>query len=550
MDDPADQVGAMTGTKTGTSIATLVRGRGRVRGAVIAAVMLMIGCVAQEIAGPGVVTEVRILPDTVVLRVGDSSLVRAAALDASSAWLVQKIADWSSSAASVMTVDADGMVRGIGSGTATLTASIGPVEGTAVVIVSSAATTIAAVAGNGQTAAVNASVSVAPAVRVTDASNASVPGVAVTFTPSVGSGSITPSVTVLTGFDGVARVGAWTLGPAAGAQSLSASIAGAGITGNPVSFTATATVGAPSATQSTITASSATIAPSSGLSFTTVTVTVRDAAGSTVMGATVVLSATGTGNVVTQPTAPTNAQGQATGAFSSTVAGVKVISATVNGATPLVQTATVDVSATAAAGLVVATQPAGAVSNTLFTTQPVVEIRDAFGNRVLSASGPVTVSLVSGNGTLITDGSFTVNAVAGRATFSGLRIRGASAVRDTLGTGKHLLQFSTPGFTAVSADSLNVDVSYAYNVVDVYTRNSCLGCHGYTIANTVNQPTTLAPCAPRLRIVAYDTLNSAIYEKIKNAVPACGGVMPVAGQMSLRQILLVRDWIMQGARNN
>lgn len=546
MGDPADQVGAMSGRMIDSSL----RGRRRVRTAVMVAVTLVVGCVAQEIAGPGVVTEVRILPDTVVLRIGDTSAVRAAALDASSAWLVQRVAEWGSSAAGVMTVDAAGIVRGIGSGTATLTASIGSVQGTAVVLVSGNASTIASFAGNGQSAAVNAPVSVAPAVRVTDASNASVPGVAVTFAPSAGSGSVTPSVTVLTGFDGVARVGAWTLGPAAGAQSLSASIAGAGITGNPVSFTATATVGAPSATQSGIVVSSAVIAPSSGLSFTTVTVTVRDAAGSTVMGANVALSATGTGNVVTQPTASTNALGQATGAFSSTVAGLKVISATVNGTTTLVQTATVDVSASAAAGLVVATQPAGAVSNTLFSTQPVVEIRDAFGNRVLSASGPVTVSLVSGNGTLVTDASFTVNAVNGRATFSGLRIRGTSAVRDTLGTGTHRLQFSTPGFTAVTADSLNVDVSYAYNVVDVYTRNSCLGCHGYTIANTVNQPTTLAPCAPRLRIVAYDTLNSAIYEKIKNAVPACGGVMPPAGQISLRQILLVRDWIMQGARNN
>ena len=540
MDDPADQVGAMS----------RIGGRVRNRLAVLAVAVLVFGCVAQEIAAPGVVTAIRVFPDTVALRVGDSSVVRAAALDENATWLVQRIAEWNSSAAGIVTVDSAGVVRGIASGTAVLTASIGSVEGTAVVLVSGAAATIAAVAGNGQTAAVNAAVPVAPAVRVTDANNAVVPGVAVTFTPSVNSGNVTPSVTVLTGFDGVARVGAWTLGPAAGAQSLSASIAGTGIMGNPVSITATATVGPPSATQSGIAVASATIAPSSGQSFTNVTVTVRDAAGSTVMGATVVLSATGTGNVVTQPTAPTNALGQATGAFSSTVAGQKVISATVNGTITLVPTAMVDVSASTAAGLVVATQPAGAVSNALFTTQPVVELRDSFGNRVLSASGPVTVSLVSGNGTLVTDASFTVNAVNGRATFSGLRIRGTSAVRDTLGTGRHVLQFSTPGFAAATADSVNVEVSYAYNVVDVYTRNSCLGCHGFTIANSVNQPTTLAPCAPRLRVVAFDTLNSAIYEKIRTSAPACGGVMPPAGQMSLRQILLVRDWIMQGARNN
>src|SRR5205807_1483586 len=45
----------------------------------------------------------------------------------------------------------------------------------------------------------------------------------------------------------------------------------------------------------------------------TITVTARDASGNLVQGATVVLAATGTGNTLTQPTAPTNASGLATG---------------------------------------------------------------------------------------------------------------------------------------------------------------------------------------------------------------------------------------------
>lgn len=221
-----------------------------------------------------------------------------------------------------------------------------------------------------------------------------------------------------------------------------------------------------------------------------------------------------------------------------------------NGAVVVTQTAAVVVSIGAPAGLGVSTQPAGAVSNGDFVTQPVVDIRDGFGNRVLSATDPVTVTLVAGNGTLISSSAMTVNAVNGRATFGGLRIRGPRATGDTLGTGPHALQFSAPGYASVRSDTFQVAVSFAYNLVDVMTRNGCIGCHGFTYANTVNQNTSLGPCTPRTRFVAADTVNSAIYEKIRTATPACGAFMPLAGLMSTLQVHLVRDWILQGALNN
>ena len=485
-------------------------------------VALGFGCVDLNVAEPGAVNAIRVSPDTASLRVGDTVVVRALPLDASSTLLVQRVAAWTSSAPTVASVDANGVVRGLAPGLTGITAAIDGLEATAVVRVSGTPSTIAISGGGGQSAAVNTVVAVAPAVRLADATNAPVPGVTVTFAVTGGGGSVAAVATATSGFDGIARVAAWTLGPAAGANTLTATAAGTGITGNPVTFTATATVGPPSASLSTISASPIAIAPSSGLSFTTVTVTVRDAAGSTVMGATVALSATGTGNVITQPTAQTDAQGQASGAFSSSVAELKTISATVNGTTTLAQTATVDVTANAPAGLVVATQPASAVSNVLFGTQPVVEIRDAFGNRVTSSSAPVTVTLASGNGTLVSaSGSFTVNAVSGRATFSGLRIRGTRVSADTLGTGAHVLQFSTPGFTAVTSNALSVEVSYAYNVVDVFTRNSCIACHSFTHANTVNQPATLGACAGATRVVPSDTTLSTLYQKVRTLTPAC-----------------------------
>ncbi|MCL4215200.1 MAG: Ig-like domain-containing protein [Gemmatimonadales bacterium] len=521
--------------------------------ALLAAAVLALGygCTEVGVSSPGAVNSLRVTPDTLLLRVGDSAVVRALPLDASGALLVQRVATWTTSAPAVAVVDAAGIVVGVGSGGADLTASIDGFQGTVRVLVSGAPAAMAASAGNGQSAPVNTAVAVAPAVRVADGTNAPVAGVQVTFAVTGGGGTVGPSATVATGADGIARVGSWTLGPAAGANALTATVAGATLTGSPVTFTATGTVGPPSATQSSIAASPTVIAPSNGVSSSTITVTVRDAAGSTVMGATVSLSATGSGNIITQPTATTDAQGRATGAFSSSVAELKTISATVNGATTLTQTAAVDVTANAPAGLVVLTQPAGAVSNAVFTTQPVVEVRDAFGNRVMGSSAPITVTLASGNGTLVSaSGSFTVSAVNGRATFSGLRIRGTRTTGDTLGTGAHVLQFSTPGFTATNSATLNVEVSYAYNIVDVYTRNSCISCHAFTYANSVNQPATLGACAGAARVVPSDTALSVLYEKIRTVSPSCGGPMPGATLMSALQIRLVRDWILQGARNN
>jgi len=518
--------------------------------AILASALVMVGCAELQVPGPGAVVAVVVRPDTVSLRVGDTVRVKAAPIDTTTAFLSHLIPTWTSAAPAVASVDATGLVHAVGPGSTTVTASAEGIQGHAVVLVSGPPAAIALMAGDAQTAAVNAAVPIAPAVKVTDAGGNPVKGETVLFTVTGGGGLVINPSSVVTDVAGVAALPGWTLGPSPGPNSMTAAAASAGVTGNPVTFTATATVGAPSASQSTVTVSPATIVPSSGQSFATITVTVMDSAGSTITGASVVLAATGSGNALTQPTAVTDNQGRATGFISSSVAETKTISAIVNGTVNVAQTAMVSVSIGAPAGLGVSTQPAGAVSNTIFTGQPVVDIRDGFGNRVLTATDPITVTLVAGNGTLISASAMTVNAVAGRATFSGLRIRGPRATGDTLGTGPHALQFSAPGYAAVRSDTFQVAVSYSYNLVDVLTRNSCIACHGFTWANLVNGNATLAPCAPRTRIVAADTANSVVYEKIRTATPACGSVMPTTGQMSALQIRLVRDWILQGALNN
>lgn len=93
--------------------------------------------------------------------------------------------------------------------------------------------------GDGQTAVVGAPVDVAPSVRVTDAEGNPVSGLPVVFSVTGGGGSVTGAVAT-SGADGVARVGAWTLGTAAGANGLRA--VASGVPGA-VDFTATGTPG-------------------------------------------------------------------------------------------------------------------------------------------------------------------------------------------------------------------------------------------------------------------------------------------------------------------
>jgi hypothetical protein len=64
---------------------------------------------------------------------------------------------------------------------------------------------------------------------------------AVTFAIASGGGGITGGEQT-TGADGVARVGGWRLGPAAGVNTMTATAAGTGIAGNPLTFTATGQV--------------------------------------------------------------------------------------------------------------------------------------------------------------------------------------------------------------------------------------------------------------------------------------------------------------------
>src|SRR5207302_460667 len=223
---------------------------------------------------------------------------------------------------------------------------LGPVTSNPFNVTPAAAASIAPSAGNNQTATVGTAVATPPAVIVRDQFNNPVAGVSVTFAPAAGSGSVSPATPILTNAGGVAALTSWTLGTRAGSNALTAS--STGLTGSPVTFLATgaagpatqmalnagdnqaATVGTAVATPPTVAAAPAAITAGAGAS--TITVTVRDANGNPVTGATVSLAVTpATGSTLAQSVGTTSATGQITGTLSSTAAGTKTVTATVNG---------------------------------------------------------------------------------------------------------------------------------------------------------------------------------------------------------------------------
>ena len=99
--------------------------------------------------------------------------------------------------------------------------------------------TVTAFLGNNQPGLVGFGVNVRPAVRVVDTLGNPKVGATVTFAVAGGGGGVTGG-TAVTNANGVAQVGRWTLGGAAGVNSLTATVAGGTFTGNPVTFRDTA----------------------------------------------------------------------------------------------------------------------------------------------------------------------------------------------------------------------------------------------------------------------------------------------------------------------
>src|SRR5205807_1186723 len=239
-----------------------------------------------------------------------------------------------------------------------------------------------------------------------------------------GSGSVNPTTSTSNG-SGIATT-TWTLGTAAGTQTVQATGAG-----SPVTFSATATAGA--ATQLSLTTQPSSTAQSGAAFAQQPVVQLRDASGNAVSQAQVTVTAaiaTGGGTLGGTLTATTNGSGVAsfTNLAITGAAGDRTLSFTATGLTAAAST-TITITAGAATQLSL-TSPTrrSAERGAAFAQQPVVQLRDASGNAVSQAQVTVTAAIATGGGTLGGTLTATTNG-SGGASVTKPAITGATRVR-------------------------------------------------------------------------------------------------------------------------
>ncbi|MYC99554.1 MAG: hypothetical protein F4X13_09860 [Gammaproteobacteria bacterium] len=153
---------------------------------------------------------------------GESRAFTATILDEDGSTLEGTVS-WTTDAPAVLGVTSSGVVTALANGAGTVRAVFEGVSGTAAVTVSQTPTTLERVGGDAQTGSPGGPL-VEPLVgRLLDAGGSPVAGMAVSFSPAAGSGSVTPAAAT-TDPAGEAQT-LWTLGDAAGRQSVVASVA-------------------------------------------------------------------------------------------------------------------------------------------------------------------------------------------------------------------------------------------------------------------------------------------------------------------------------------
>lgn len=334
---------------------------------------------------------------------------------------------------------------------------------------------IAGLAGDAQTATVGAALPVRLAVVVRDTFANPVANAAVVFTVASGGGTLSGAAQ-RTDSAGAATLDGWTLGVAAGAQSVVASVGDTTSTLR-VTFSATAQPGpAASVTLLTGAAQSVTVATSVPLA---PSVVVRDAHGNPVPGVPVTFAVTAGGGSISGGATTTNAIGVASlGAWTlGTVAGSNALSATVSGLPP------VAIGATGLAGpaaTMVAHAGAGQTATvaTAVATKPAVRIADAHGNAIssMTVTWVPACGTITGTATIATSaagvsevGGWTLGTSAGACTLQAraVGIAGVGAGVPTVVTFSATAQAGPMVFALVTPPSVTTarDVAFAQPAV-------------------------------------------------------------------------------------
>jgi Big-like domain-containing protein/invasin-like protein/calcineurin-like phosphoesterase family protein len=359
-------------------------------------------------------------------------------------------------------------------------------------------------------------------VTVNDATGHAVGGATVTL-QATGSGNTLTQPTALTDANGIAT---GTLNSTVAETKTVSAIAN----GTLISQTVNVVVTTPSSAKSTLAANPTSF--TAGVGSSVITATVRDAGNHALAGAAVALSATGSGNVLTQPVALTDANGVATGSLTSAVAGARVVSATANG-TAITKTVNVTVNpspvsptlSTVAAAP--ASIPVGSGTATITVTvkngsgQPI-------GNAtvVLAASGSgntLTQPVAKTNASGVTTGTLSSSVAEVKtisATANGIALNQTASVTVTAGGVSASLSTldATPG--SISADGGGTTITVTAkdgsgNPISGAT--VVLGATG--TSNTLTQPAGVTDANG----VATGTLSSTVAEA-KTVSATVGGI--------------------------
>lgn len=308
----------------------------------------------------------------------------------------------------------------------------------------SSASTIEMVSGNEQSATAGNAVDDSLIVRTEDAEGNPVAGVTITWTLA-GAGTLSEATTV-TGADGTTGV-RWTLGPTAGAQTAVAT--STGLTGSPVTFTATATVG--SAGRLVVTQQPSTTTASGAVLARQPRVQIQDVNGNnvTVSGRAITAELIGPAATLQGNTTVSTNNGVATFTNLAIVGPAGTYTINFTGSDLVgVTSDPVQVTVGSAAKLAFTTQPSSELAGAAITPAVQVTIQDAQGQRVTSATNPVTISLSSNPGGASLGGVLTANAVNGIATFSNLTLNRA-------GSG-YVLRAESPGLAAATSTAFDI----------------------------------------------------------------------------------------------
>lgn len=279
-----------------------------------------------------------------------------------------------------------------------------------------------------------------PTVEVRSANGSRVVGAtsAVTVALSGGGGASLSGTTTVAAVNGVATFSGLTVSGAAGTFTLVFSSAG-------LTSTTSGAVTLSQVVRQIAITSQPTGAQSGSIFSPQPTIELRDAANLKVATATNAVTAAisaGAGGTLNGTSIKAAANGIVTYSdLGITGAGTFTLSFSTGGL-PTVFSSGITVTLPPATQLALTGLPTGAESGVALATQPVVEVRDASGARVLGATNAVSVSL-SGAGSATISGTTTVSAVNGVATFAGITVSGAA--------GSFTLVFSSTGLTGVSS---------------------------------------------------------------------------------------------------